>query len=157
MKPKGRSRKAQSASTSLFDWALDMEKEREEELGYRRDAPFSGEPDSRATLQADRDRPALRKALQDLVASEPNRLVRRVTKNPLGAAVPEQNSLAHVHGVDTVWRFPQQTVHAACHRRSSGLRACGISILLRLSDLASGLPLYMVCAGRFIPPSLQCA
>ena len=32
VKPKGRSRKAQPASTSLFDWALDMEKEREEEL-----------------------------------------------------------------------------------------------------------------------------
>ena len=31
-KPKGRSRKAQPASTSLFDWTLDMEKEREEEL-----------------------------------------------------------------------------------------------------------------------------
>ncbi len=31
VKPKGRSRKAQPASTSLFDWALDMEKEREEE------------------------------------------------------------------------------------------------------------------------------
>ena len=32
VKPKGRGRKAQPASTSLFDWALDMEKEREEEL-----------------------------------------------------------------------------------------------------------------------------
>ena len=32
VKPKGRSRKAQPASTSLFDWALDMEKEREAEL-----------------------------------------------------------------------------------------------------------------------------
>ena len=68
------------------------------DIDYRRDAPFSGEPDSRATLQADRDRPALRKALQDLVASEPNRLVRRVTKNPLGAAVPEQDSLTQGRG-----------------------------------------------------------
>ena len=65
------------------------------DIDYRRDAPFSGEPDSRATLQADRDRPALREALQDLVASEPNRLVRRVTKNPLGTAVPEQDRQAH--------------------------------------------------------------
>ena len=32
VKPKGRSRKAQPASTSPFNWALDMEKEREEEL-----------------------------------------------------------------------------------------------------------------------------
>ena len=32
VKPKGLGRKAQPASTSLFDWALDMEKEREEEL-----------------------------------------------------------------------------------------------------------------------------
>ena len=31
VKPKGRGRKAQPASTSLFEWALDMEKEREEE------------------------------------------------------------------------------------------------------------------------------
>ena len=31
VKPKGRSRKAQPAAASLFDWALDMEKEREEE------------------------------------------------------------------------------------------------------------------------------
>ena len=31
VKPKRRGRKAQPASTSLFDWALDMEKEREEE------------------------------------------------------------------------------------------------------------------------------
>ena len=31
VKTKGRGRKAQPASTSLFDWALDMEKEREEE------------------------------------------------------------------------------------------------------------------------------
>ena len=32
VKPKGRSRKAKPAPPSLFDWALDMEKEREEEL-----------------------------------------------------------------------------------------------------------------------------
>ena len=32
VKPKSRGRKAKPASTSLFDWALDMEKEREEEL-----------------------------------------------------------------------------------------------------------------------------
>ena len=31
VKPKGRGRKAKPASTSLFDWALDLEKEREEE------------------------------------------------------------------------------------------------------------------------------
>ena len=37
VKPKGRSRKAQPASTSLFDWALEMEQEREEEpVGARR-------------------------------------------------------------------------------------------------------------------------
>ena len=32
VKPKGRGRKAQPAPPSLFDWALDLEKEREEEL-----------------------------------------------------------------------------------------------------------------------------
>ena len=32
VKPKGRGRKAKSAPPSLFDWALDLEKEREEEL-----------------------------------------------------------------------------------------------------------------------------
>ena len=31
VKPKGRSRKAQPAAASLFDWALEMEQEREEE------------------------------------------------------------------------------------------------------------------------------
>ena len=32
VKPKGRGRKPQPAAASLFEWALDMEKEREEEL-----------------------------------------------------------------------------------------------------------------------------
>ena len=32
VKPKGRGRKAQPAPPSLFDWALDLEKEREEDL-----------------------------------------------------------------------------------------------------------------------------
>ena len=32
VKPKGRNRKPKPATASLFDWALDMEKEREEEL-----------------------------------------------------------------------------------------------------------------------------
>ena len=31
MKPKGRGRKAQPAATSLFEWALTVEQEREEE------------------------------------------------------------------------------------------------------------------------------
>ena len=31
MKPKGRGRKLQPTTASLFDWALDMEQEREEE------------------------------------------------------------------------------------------------------------------------------
>ena len=31
VKPKGRGRKAQPAATSLFEWALEMEQEREEE------------------------------------------------------------------------------------------------------------------------------
>ena len=32
MKPKGRGRKLQPAAASLFDWALSLEREREEEL-----------------------------------------------------------------------------------------------------------------------------
>ena len=31
MKPRGRSRKPQPATPSLFDWALELEQEREEE------------------------------------------------------------------------------------------------------------------------------
>ena len=31
VKPKGRSRKAQPSTASLFEWALEMEQEREEE------------------------------------------------------------------------------------------------------------------------------
>ena len=31
LKPKGRGRKPQPSTASLFDWALDMEQEREEE------------------------------------------------------------------------------------------------------------------------------
>ena len=32
VKPKGRGRKAQPATASLFDWALSLEREREKEL-----------------------------------------------------------------------------------------------------------------------------
>ena len=47
-------------------------------------------------------------------------------------------------------------VPTALRQRSSPVKA---SRAYRCSsvDLASGLPLYMVCAGRFTPPSLQCA
>ena len=72
------------------------------DMDHRRDNPFSGELDSGATFHAHRRRPALRKALQDLVASEPDDPVRGVAEDLLGAAIPEQNGLAHVHGVNAV-------------------------------------------------------
>ena len=66
---------------------------------------------SGATFHTDRHRPALRKVLQDLVASEPDYLVRSVAEDLLGATIPEQNCLAHVHGVNAVWCLTQQTEH----------------------------------------------